>query len=64
MEPTIHASKSFEFENKTNNNEFLFINNKNIDILVYNFIYFLYSKNIYIYEDDDIYMLDEKIEIF
>ena len=64
LEPTIHASKSFEFENKTNNNEFIFINNKDINILVYNFIYFLYSKNIYIYENDDVYMLDEKIEIF
>jgi hypothetical protein len=64
LEPTCHAAKSFNFENKLNNNEFIFINNKDINVLVYNFIYFLYSKNIYIYEDDDIYMLDEKIEIF
>ena len=64
MEPTGPAIKSFEFENKINNNEFLFINNKNIDILIYNFISFLYEKNIYIYEnDDDIYMLDVNINL-
>lgn len=65
LEPTSHASKSFDFENKTNdNNEFIFINNKDINILVYNFISFLYIKNINIYiYDDDIYMLDENINL-
>ena len=64
LEPTSQAIKSFDFENKLNNNEFLFINNNDITKLIYNFISFLYSKNIYIYENDDVYMLDEKIEIF
>jgi hypothetical protein len=64
MEPTSPAIKSFEFENKTNNNQFIFINNKDIDKLIYEFISFLYDKNIYIYDEDDLYMLDEKLDFF
>ena len=63
MEPTIPASKSIEFENKTNKNEFIFINNKNIDTLIYEFVSFLYNKNIYIYENDDVLMLSENMVI-
>ncbi len=61
MEPTTPASKSIEFENKTNENEFLFINNQNIDKLIYELVSFLYKRNIYIYENEDLLMIDENI---
>jgi len=61
LEPTSHAIKSFDFENNSSDNEFLFINNKDINLLIYNFMFFLYSKNIYVYDDDDIYMLEENV---
>ena len=63
LKPTCHAIKSFEFENKTNDNEFLFINNEDINKLIYNFIFFLYNKNIFIYDSDDIYMLEDDIDL-
>jgi len=59
LEPTAPAQKSIEYENTLKNNEFVFIHNKNKGKLVFELLQFLYEKNIYLYEDNDIIMLNE-----
>ena len=59
LSPTIYAVESFNFENSLNRNEFLFINNENPNKLVHDLIEFLYTKEIYLYEDDDVIMIDK-----
>lgn len=58
LKPTSYAVDSFNFENSLKNNEFLFINNEDPNKLVNNLVEFLYTKNIYLYEGEDLIMLD------
>jgi hypothetical protein len=59
LNPTSYAVESFNFENSLNRNKFVFINNENPNKLVHNLIEFLYTKNIYLYEGEDIIMIDK-----
>ena len=56
LSPTQPALNSFNFENKHSNNNFLFINDDDEEVLVNKFINFLYENNIYIYDEDNIFM--------
>jgi hypothetical protein len=57
LHPTTYAIESFNFENSLNKNEFYFINNEDPNKLTNSLIEFLYSKNIYLYEDEDLIMI-------
>lgn len=61
LEPTIHAMRSIEFENKHNNNYFIFINNINAEKLIMDFLHCLYVNKIYVYDDEDTYMLGTEL---
>ncbi len=59
LEPTAPAKKSIEYENSLKNNEFNFMHHENKEKLVFELLQFLYSKNIYLYEENDTVMLNE-----
>ena len=53
LSPTQPAINSFDFENKNSKNNFLFINDPDEEILINNFIDFLYENKVYIYDEED-----------
>ena len=59
LSPTQPATDSFNFENKNSKNEFLFINDQDEELLINKFISFLYENNVYIYDDDNIFMIGD-----
>ena len=60
MSPTQPALNSFNFENKNGDNSFLFINDTDEEILVEKFIEFLYENKVYLYDEEDVFMLGDK----
>jgi hypothetical protein len=60
MSPTQPALNSFNFENKHGDNSFLFINDPDEEILVEKFIEFLYENKVYLYDEEDVFMLGDK----
>ena len=57
LEPTIHASRSLEFENYHSNNYFIFINNPDVQKLIMTFLQCLY-----LYDNEDVYMIGSALD--